>query len=92
MGEGNPVTITLIPQIETRLRRKMARTGLKADVLVASLLSDALADEAPEDELREEYHHLTALEMKGMLSDAQEARLRQVTQALDDQDAHSPAA
>ena len=84
------MTITLTPQIETRLRRKVARTGLKADVLAASLLSDALADEASEDELREEYH-LTALEMKGMLSDAHEARLRQVTQALDDQDAHSPA-
>lgn len=86
------MTITLAPQLETRLRRKAARTGKDADALVEALLSNALADEASEEELREEYHHLVALELKGMLTGAQAAHLRQVTQELDDLDAHSPAA
>jgi hypothetical protein len=86
------MTITLAPQLETRLRRKAARTGKDTDALVEALLSDALADEASEEELREEYHHLVTLELKAMLSDVQAARLSQVTQKLDDLDAHSPAA
>lgn len=86
------MTITLAPQIESRLRRKAARTGEDADALAALLLSDALADEASEEELREEYRHLVGLELKGILSEPRSARLRRVTQALDDLDARSPAA
>jgi len=91
------MTITLAPQVETRLRRKAARMGQEADALAGTLLWDALADEAAEEdpkmgELRQEYHHLVGLEPKGMLPDTQDARLRQVTQQLDDLDAHSPAA
>ncbi len=85
------MTITLPQQVETRLRRKAARTGQEADTLAGALLWDALADEAV-GELREEYRQLVALELRGMLSDAQMTRLRQVTQELDDLDAHSPAA
>ena len=66
--------------------------GEDADALVESLLADILTDEASEDELRAEYRHLGALELKGELSEAQATRLRRVTQALDDQDARSPAA
>ncbi len=90
------MTITLAPQVEKRLRRKAARIGQEADTLAGTLLWDALADEAVEEttaeELREEYHHLVTLELKGMLSGAQAARLRLVTQELDDLDTHSPAA
>ena len=32
------MTITLAPQIETRLRRKAARTGKSPDVLASALL------------------------------------------------------
>ncbi len=90
------MTITLAPQLETRLRRKAARIGQEADTLAGTLLWDALADEAVEEEataeyLREEYHQLVTLELKGMLSDSQASRLRQVTQELDDLDTHSPA-
>lgn len=91
------MTITLAPQVETRLRRKAARTGQEVDTLAGTLLWDALADEAVEEDepakvLREEYHQLVALELKGTLSDAQATRLSQVTQHLDDLDTHSPAA
>jgi hypothetical protein len=86
------MTITLAPQVETRLRRKAARMGEDADRLIQALLLDALADEASEEELREEYHHLVALELRSKLSDVQTARLHRVTQELDDLDAHSPAA
>ena len=91
------MTITLPQQVEKRLRRRAARTGQEADALAGTLLWDALADEALEEEatareLREEYHQLVALELKGMLSDTQESRLRQVTQELDDLDTHSAAA
>ena len=86
------MTITLTPQIETRLRRKAARTGEDANALVESLLSEALAAEASEEELRDEYRQLIALELKGILTDADFARLRRVTQALDDLDMTSPAA
>ena len=92
MAGGNPMTITLAPQIETRLRRKAARTGEDADALVELLLSDALSDEASEEELREEYRHLAGLELHGNLSEAQSARLNRVTRALNDLEAHSPAA
>lgn len=86
------MTITLAPQIETRLRRKAARTGEDADALAALLLSDALVDEASEEELREEYRHLASLELHSSLSEAQSARLHRVTRALDDLDVNSPAA
>ena len=86
------MTITLAPQIETRLRQKAARTGKDTNALVEALLLDALADETSEPELREEYRHLVALEMTGNLSEAQTAHLRHVTAALEDLDAHSPAA
>ncbi|MGI4788565.1 MAG: hypothetical protein ACRYFS_06915 [Janthinobacterium lividum] len=86
------MTITLAPQIETRLRRKAARTGEDADTLAAALLSEALVDEASEEELRDEYRQLVVLELKGTLSDPHLARLRQVTQALDQRDRSSPAA
>ena len=86
------MTITLAPLIETRLRRKAARTGEDADTLVEALLLEALSDEVPEEELRAEYHQLVALELRGELSDGQASRLRRVTQTLDDLDAASPAA
>lgn len=86
------MTITLAPQVETRLRRKAARMGEDANRLIETLLLDALADEASEEELREEYHQLVALELRGELSDAQAARLRRVMQELDGLDTHSPAA
>ena len=86
------MTITLAPQIETRLRRKAARLGEDADALVEVLLSDVLADEASEEELRAEYRQLVALELKGILSEVQSAHLCRVTQALDDLDARSQAA
>ena len=91
------MTIILPQQVEMRLRRKAARTGQEAGTLAGALLWDALADEAAEEEgaageLRDEYHQLVALELRGMLSDAQATRLHQVTQELDDLDAHSPAA
>jgi len=90
------MTITLAPQIEKRLRRKAARTGQEADTLAGTLLWDALADEAVEEDeparlLREEYHQLATLELKGTLSGLQASRLRQVAQELDDLDTHSPA-
>jgi len=86
------MTITLAREIETRLRRKAARTGEQADALAESLLSEALADEASEGELRAEYQQLVALELKGNISEAASARLRSVTQQLDDRDRDSPAA
>lgn len=86
------MTITLAPQVETRLRRKAARMGEDANKLIETLLLDALADEASEEELREEYRQLVAVELKSDLSEAQAVHLRQVTQALDDLDTHSPAA
>ncbi len=90
------MTITLAPQTESRLRRKAARMGEDADRLIEALLRDALADEAlaeaSEEELREEYRRLVAQEMRGNLPDSHAARLRQVTQDLDDLDMHSPAA
>ena len=95
------MTITLAPQVETRLRRKAARMGQEADALAGALLWDALADEATEaesveeasvGEMRAEYQHLVTLELKGALSNTQATRLRQVTQELDDLDMHSPAA
>jgi len=90
------MTITLAPQIEKRLRRKAARTGQEADTLAGTLLWDALADEAVEEDeparlLREEYHQLATLELKGTLSGLQASRLRQVAQELDDLETHSPA-
>jgi len=86
------MTITLAPQVEMRLRRKAACMGEDADRLIETLLLDALADEASEEELHEEYHQLVALKLKDELSDAQAARLRLVTQSLDDLDMASPAA
>lgn len=86
------MTITLAPQIETRLRRKAASMGQDANALVESLILDGLGDEASEAELREEYRQLVAVELKGGLSEAQAGRLRQITQALDDSDMHSQAA
>ena len=86
------MTITLAPQIETKLRRKAARTGEDADILAEALLSTALGDESSEEELREEYRQIVALEFKGVLSKAHSARLRRVKQALDNIDARSPAA
>ena len=86
------MTITLAPQIESRLRRKAARTGEDANALVETLLLDALADEGSEEELRDEYRQLVALEIKGVLSEAQSARLHRVMRALDDLDVRSPAA
>ena len=85
------MTITLAPQLETRLRRKAARTGRAVDVLVEALLLDALEDEASVDELRDEYRSLAVLEMKGPLSEAETARLHAVTQELDALDRSSPA-
>ena len=86
------MTITLAPQVETRLRRKAARIGQDANSLVEALILDGLADEASESELREEYRQLVAVELKGSLSEAQARHLRQVTQELDDLDVNSPAA
>jgi len=86
------MTITLAPQIETRLLRKAARTGEDADALAEALLLDALADEASEVELREEYRQLVGMELQGNLSEAQAVHLSRITHALDDLDAHSPAA
>jgi hypothetical protein len=91
------MTITLPQQVEKRLRRKAARIGQEADALAGTLLWEALADEAVDEEatageLREEYHQLVALELRGELSDAQAARLRRVMQELDGLDTHSPAA
>ncbi len=86
------MTITLAPQVETRLRRKAARTGEEAGALADALLLNALSDGASETELREEYRQLAAAELKGELSGAQAARLRQVAQALDSLDMSSPAA
>ena len=91
------MTITLPQQVESRLRRKAARMGQEADALAGTLLWEALADEAAEEEatdgkLREEYHQLVSVELKGTLSDAQAVRLHQVMQELDDLDTHSPAA
>ncbi len=86
------MTITLAPQVETRLRRKAARTGEDANALADALLSNALSDEASETELREEYRQLVTLELRDTLSASQTNRLHQVTQALDDLDMHSAAA
>ena len=86
------MTITLAPQLETRLRRKAARMGEDADRLIESLLLDALADEVSEEELRDEYRQLATLELRGTLFETQLGRLSQVTQALDAIDRHSPAA
>ena len=86
------MTITLAPQIESKLRRKAARTGESADALAEALLSEALTEEASEEELRQEYRQLAALELHGALPDAQAARLHRVTQALNERDARSPAA
>ncbi len=86
------MTITLAPQVETRLRRKAARTGEDANVLADALLLNALSDEASEAELREEYRQLVAVELRNNLSASQASRLHQITAALDDLDAHSPAA
>jgi len=86
------MTITLAPQVETRLRRKAARTGEDANALADALLSNALSDEALETELREEYRQLVTLELRNILSASQANRLHQITQALDDLDATSPAA
>ena len=85
------MTITLPPQVESRLRRKAARLGEDADLLAGSLLLHALADEDSE-ELRQEYRQLVTLELRDTLNDAQMAHLYQVTQKLDDFDRHSPAA
>lgn len=86
------MTITLAPQIETRLRRKAARTGQDMNTLAQEILSDGLVDEVLEDDLRDEYHQLITLELKGQLPGPQSERLRQVRQELDDLDANSPAA
>lgn len=86
------MTINLAPQLEKRLRRKASQTGQDADTLAVELLSDVLGDGTTEEELREEYHQLVGLELRGRLSDAQAVRLRQVRQELDDLDANSPAA
>ncbi|MDQ2799802.1 MAG: hypothetical protein M3Y13_09185 [Armatimonadota bacterium] len=86
------MTITVAPKIETRLRRKAARTGQDANTLAEAVLWDALADEASDEELREEYHSLVDLELAGRLSDAQATRLAQITRELDERDAQSPAA
>ncbi len=101
MKADKALTITLAPQVETRLRRKAARPGQEAVAQAETFLWDALADEMPKGEtveeasageLRAEYHHLIGLELWETLSDTQAARLRQVTQQLDDLDMHSPAA
>jgi len=86
------MTITLAPQIETRLRRKAARTGKSPDVLASALLLDALADETLKEDLRDEYHQLVVLELRGTLSEADATRLHAITQELDDLDINSPAA
>lgn len=86
------MTITLTSRIETRLRRKAARTGQDADALAETLLSDALVDEASEEELREEYRQLISLELRGGLSEPQAARLHQIVVELDSLDTQSPAA
>jgi len=86
------MTITVSQQIETRLRRKAAQTGQDADTLAASLLSDALDNEASEEELRAEYHSLADLETTGHLTDTQAARLRHVEVRLDDWEERRPAA
>lgn len=83
--------ITVPKQVETRLRRKAARTGQDADTLAGAMLSDALDDEATEEELRAEYHSLVDLEVTGRLSESQAARLRQIQDRLDDQDERNPA-
>ncbi len=85
------MTITVSPQIETRLRRKAAQTGQDADALAVSLLSEALDNEASEEELRAEYHSLADLEMAGPLTDTQTARLRHVEARLDDWEERRPA-
>jgi len=85
------MTITVSPQIETRLRRKAAQTGQDTDTLAVSLLSEALDNEASEEELRAEYHGLVDLETAGLLTDAQAARLRHVETRLDDWDERRPA-
>ncbi len=86
------MTITLAPEVETRLRRKAARTGEDADTLAGALLAEVLADEMSDEELRDEYRQLVALELAGTLSETQEARLRRVTQDMDALDARGPAA
>ncbi len=86
------MTISLAPQLEKRLRWKAARTGQDTNTLAEEILSDALGDEVSEDELREEYHQLIDLELKGQLLGPQSDRLRQIRQELDNLDAQSPAA
>ena len=86
------MTIKLAPEVETRLRRKAARTGEDADTLAGALLLDALSDETSDEELRGEYRQLVALELNGTLSQAQANRLHRVTEELDDLDVRSPAA
>ena len=85
------MTITLPPQVETPLRRRAAQTGMDADTLAGALLLDALT-ETQGGALREEYHQLVALQLRGHLSLEQTERLRTVVEELDDLDAQSPAA
>lgn len=86
------MTVTLTPNTETRLRRKAARTGQEADLLVEVILSNALIEEDSEEELRAEYRHLVASEMQGTLSEAMAARLAELTREMDAMDMSSPAA
>ncbi len=86
------MTVTLTPNTETRLRQKAARTGQEADMLVEAILSNALTEEASEEELRVEYRHLAALQMRGVISEAMAVRLAEVTRKLDALDRNSPAA
>ena len=86
------MTVTLTPNIETRLRQKAARTGQAADTLAELLLSNALLGEGPSEELRAEYHQLAVSEMRGTLSAGVAARLAEVTRDMDALDMSSPAA
>lgn len=86
------MTITLTPNTEMRLRREATRTGQEADMLVETIFSNALIEEDSEEELRAEYRHLVASEMRGALSEAKAARLAEVTQEMDALDMNSPAA
>ncbi len=86
------MTITLAPQVETRLRRKAARNGQELNALADALLLEALDDDVSDEELRDEYHQLVALELRGLLSQTQSTRFYRVRQELDARDASGAAA
>jgi len=86
------MTITLAPQVETRLRRKADRVGQDANALADALLLEALDDEVSDEELRDEHHQLVAIELRDGLSDPQSTRLNRVRQELDARDAQGLAA